>query len=252
MLESTFGDLSERHRKGITLSGEDRMIAQMEILNDVEHRALRMRADPGEPCPHFVFIVINEFPVAASACPIFFAKDPANGEFYAAALFGFEPGELLVEGAQTNDNLFQPLDLQRRGFFTAEENIAVDTAHPRFGSGASLALFENDGAPSGTLRKIQRVLGELTAGIDATRTFIKELLRLKLIEPIDVSLQFDDGKRLTLDGLYTVGRDGLNDLADDEVLDLYRKGYLQAAMCMTFSLNQIAVLARRRNDRLTA
>lgn len=228
------------------------MTAQMEILNDVAHRELRMRLDPGEPHPHFVLIVLNEFPAAASACPIFFAKDPANGEFYAAALFGFEPGELLVEGAQANHSLFQPLDLQRRGFFTAEENIAIDAAHPRFGPGASQALFENDGTPSGILRKIQRVLGELSAGIDATRTFIKELLHLKLIEPIDISLQFDDGKRLTLDGLYTVSRDGLNDLADDEVLGLYRKGYLQAAMCMTFSLNQIAVLARRRNERLTA
>lgn len=228
------------------------MTTQMEILNNVAHRGLRIRPDLGEPHPHFTPIVMNEFPAAASACPIFFAKDPATGEFYVAALFGFEPGELLVEGAQASRSLFQPLDLQRRGFFTAEENIAIDTAHPRFGPGASLALFEDDGAPSGILRKIQRALGELTAGIDATRAFIKELLRLKLIEPIDASLKFDDGKNLTLEGLYTVSRDGLNDLADDEVLGLYRKSYLQAAMCMTFSLNQIAVLAQRRNDRLTA
>jgi len=92
----------------------------------------------------------------------------------------------------------------------------------------------------------------LHSGIHETRAFIGELLRLRLVEPLDISLTFDDGKRLDLDGLYTVSRDGLNDLPDVEIAALFRKGYLQAAMCMTFSLNQIAVLARRRNARLLA
>ena len=115
-----------------------------------------------------------------------------------------------------------------------------------------LALFDEDGAPSNVLKKIQRVLGELTAGMEATGAFIADMLRLKLIEPIDVSLQFDDGRKLTLDGLYTISRDALNDLPDADVLALFRGGYLHAAMAMTFSLRQIAVLAQRRNERLTA
>ena len=50
--------------------------------------------------------------------------------------------------------------------------------------------------PSSALRKIQRLLGQLHGGIDATRAFIGELLRLKLIEPIDISMTFDDGTQL--------------------------------------------------------
>ena len=42
-----------------------------------------------------------------------------------------------------------------------------------------------------------------------TRDFIRELLALKLIEPIDISLAFDDGQKIQLDGLYTVSRDAL-------------------------------------------
>lgn len=228
------------------------MSGQIEILNSVTHRNLKMRPDSGEPHPHFVPIVTSEFPAAATSCPIFFAKDAASGAFYAAALFGFEPGELLVEGAAEGRAMFQPLDIQRKGFFTSGEDIAIDSAHSRFGAGASVELFDDDGGPGEQLRRIQRVLGELNAGFEATRVFIQEMLRLKLIEPVDLTLSFDDGKRLTLDGLYTISRDGLHELADEAVIALFRKGLLQAAMCVVLSLNQVAVLARRRNDRLTA
>ncbi len=77
-------------------------------------------------------------------------------------------------------------------------------------------------------------------------------MRLKLVEPIDISLEFDDGQRLSLDGLYTISRDNLNELTDSDTIALFRCGYLQAAITMSISLNQINVLARRRNNRLTA
>lgn len=225
---------------------------QLEILNTESHKSLRVRTDDGARHPHFVRVGINEFSPAAATCPIFLAKDPSTGEFYAAALFGFEPGEVLVEGALEGSAAFRPLDLQLQGFFTSDEHIAVDLSHPRFGEGATIALFETDGTPTSALRKIQQALGQLVAGTEATRAFIRELLRLKLVEPIDISLKFDDGQKLSLDGLYTVSRERLADLDDGDVVALFRNGYLQAALCMIASLGQIAVLARRRNARLTA
>ena len=225
------------------------MTEQLEILNTEAHKSLRMHAFAGEH-PSFVTVVINEFPAAAAVCPIFLAKDPQTGAFFAGAVFGFKPGETLVEGAGASDGLFRPLDLQRQGFLIAEENIAVDVAHPRFGDRATIALFDEDGAPSDALRRIQWALGQLKGGLDATDDFISSLLKLKLVEPIDISLQFDDGEKLTLDGLYTISRDRFGDLGDAEIVELFRNGYLQAAHCMILSLNQIGVLARRRNQRL--
>ena len=227
------------------------MVAQYELLNTVAHNGLRMRGDIGAH-PPFVMVTINEFPAAATVCPLFFSKDSETGEFYAGALFGFMEGELLVEDADKRDAVFRPLELQRQGFLISDENIAIDPAHPRFDEGASIPLFEQDGAPSEAMRRVQWALGQLKAGMDATRDFIRELLALKLIEPIDISLAFDDGQKLQLDGLYTVSRDAMNDLDDAKLVELFRKGYLQAALSMTFSLNQVAVLARRRNARLAA
>ena len=222
---------------------------QLETLNTEAHKTLRMHAAAGEH-PPFVMIVLNEFPAAAAVCPIFFAKDPSTGQFYAGAMFGFRPGELLVEGAGEGDAPFRPLDLVRQGFFVADENIAIDPTHPRFGENGPIALFEEDGQPSEAIRRVQWALGQLKAGMDATRDFVRELLTLKLIEPVDISLGFDDGQRLQLEGLYTVSRDAMNDLGDATITRLFRNGYLQAALSMTFSLNQVAVLARRRNARL--
>jgi hypothetical protein len=228
------------------------VVQQLEILNSETHGQLLMRVDSGEAHPHFVMIIVSEFAAASVSCPIFFAKDAATGEFYAAALFGFQPDEMLVEQNAAGNVVFQPLDLQRQGFYTSEDNIAVDPVHPRFAAGAEIALFDADGTPSNALRKIQRVIGHLASGVEATRAFIQELLRFELVEPVDISLEFDDGQRLSLDGLYTVSRDRLNDLGDNDVVALFRSGYLQAALTIAISLNQISVLARRRNDRLTA
>ena len=227
-------------------------LEQLEILNNEVHKGLHMRADPGMPHPSFVMTVIGEFAAAACICPIFLAKAPDTGEFYAGALFGFQPDEMLVEQDSGGWTMFQPLELQRQGFYAAEEHIAIDPTHRRFGPGAEFPLFEDDGTPSNALRRMQRTIGQLSGGIDATRNFIQELLRLGLVEPVDIALEFDDGQNLTLDGLYTVSRDNLNDLGDDDIVALFRNGYLQAALTLANSLNQIRVLARRRNDRLTA
>lgn len=228
------------------------MSSNIEILNDVVHRGVCMRSDVGDAIPHFVPVVVQEFPAASSVCPVFLAKDADAGDFYAAALLGFEPGEMLVDGVGTGRGAFQPLDLQRRGFFAVEENIGIDTAHPRFGAGAVHPLFDDDGGPSAVLRNVQRVLGQLASGLKETDAFVAEMLRLKLVEPVDISLRFDDGRSVTLDGLYTIGRDRLSDLDDADVVALFRRGFLQAALCMSYSLQQIGVLAQRRNDRLTA
>ena len=73
---------------------------------------------------------------------------------------------------------------------------------------------------------------------------------LKLIEPIDIDLAFDDGSRRNLTGLYTINQASLRALAEDSVLDLFRRDYLQLIYLMIASLKQVPVLARRKNNAL--
>ena len=220
-------------------------------LNVDEHGGLRLR--PYRPeIPHFVEITAGEFAGAAAVCPIFFAKSPETGAFYAGALFGFKPGENLVGPSEDELPPYIPLDRQRAGFYVSGENIAIDLDNPRFASAGSEgeALFDDGGEPGPALRQIQRMLGQLVRGKQDTDAFIARLLDLRLIEPVDVSLRFDDGEDLVLDGLYTVSLDILRDLPDGDVLKLFRDGHLQWIYLMAGSLKQIGVLAERRNRKL--
>jgi len=221
----------------------------LELLNGERHRDLSMHVGSTNH-PHCVQIIIDEFDRAATTCPIFFVKDPETGRFNVVALFGFTPGELLVEGADKGKALFVPLEIARQGFFIDGENIAIDLAHPRFGVGASVPLFDATGEPTDETRLVQRSIGALVKGRETTAAFIEEVVKLRLIEPIDINLSFDDGQKLTLEGLYTISLDALRDLDDATVLALFRSGYLAAALCIQGSRRQVLALARRRNDRL--
>lgn len=220
-------------------------------LNTHQHASVRLRPQPPE-IPHFVEITGGEFPAAAAVCPIFFAKNPETGAFYAGALFGFKPGEFLLGGPEEGPPPYVPLDRQRAGFYVAGEDIAIDLDNPRFAASGSEgeALFDEDGRPGPVLRQIQRLLGQLVRGKEETEAFIARLLELKLIEPVDISLRFDDGETLVLDGLYTVSLDALRELDDGEVLQLFRSGRLQWIYLVSASLKQVGVLAERRNRML--
>lgn len=219
-----------------------------ELLNPQDHAQLRLLPRTGME-PHFVEIVPSEFVAAAIACPILFSKDPGTGAFYAGAVLGLKPGEGALKSAEERGG-FEPLNLQRDGFFISGERIAIDRANPRFSTTEGESLFDEAQQPSTSLRHVQRVLGQLHEGAKQSAALVRDLVSLKLLEPIDVSLSFDDGERLTLQGLYTVSRDSLRDLDDAQVLRLFRGGHLQLAYTIAGSINQLATLAHVRNRKL--
>lgn len=229
------------------MSGSTPM-ASHELLNPQDHGRLRLLRGRG-PEPHFVQIVPGEFVAAAIACPILFSKDPATGAFYAGAVLGLKPDEGALKSIEERGG-FEPLSLQRDGFFISGERIAIDPANPRFSETDGELLFDEAQQPSPALRRIQRVLGQLHEGREQTAVLVRDLMNLKLLEPIDVTLSFDDGERLRLEGLYTVSRDSLRELDDVDVLRLFRSGHLQLAYTIAGSINQLATLAHLSNRKL--
>jgi hypothetical protein len=223
-------------------------MTNIELLNAQNHRHLRLGPTSGA-APHFVQIVTGEFAEAAASCPILFTKDAATGNFYAGAMFGFKPGESFLEDVTARGG-FRPLSLQRDGFFVSGEHIAIDRNNARFSETEGEPLFDEAGHPSVCLRQIQRVLGQLQAGIEATSVFIRALSDLKLIESIDVSLTFDGGELMTLQGLYTVSLDAIREVDDAAAMRLLRSGHLQLAYTMNASLKQIPILAQLRDRAL--
>jgi hypothetical protein len=220
-------------------------VPNIELLNPETHRHLRL-LPVSERVPHFVQILAPEFTAAAVCCPILLTKDANTGAFYAGAMFGFKPGENLVRTVSERGG-FNPLMLQREGFFMSDKHIAIDRGHARFSDREGEPLFDEAHAPGKNLRAIQRTLGEIHAGVEQTNAFIAALVDLELIEPIDISLT-SRGERLTLQGLYTVSLDRLREVGDPIAVRLFREGHLQLAYTMTASLKQIGRLAQIREQ----
>jgi len=221
---------------------------RIEILNSGDHRALKLES-PKVGARHFIQIVAAEFAAAAAHCPVIFSKNAEDGRFYAGAMLGFKAGENLLDEGDARAAGFCPLDAIREGFFISNDEVAIDLDNPRFASGEP--MFESDGTPGERLRQVQRGLGQFKRGLEETDAFIAALMALKLIEPIDITLAFDDGERINLAGVYTVSLDALHDLGDTDALALFRKGWLQLAYTMIGSLKQVGALAARRNRALT-
>jgi hypothetical protein len=166
-------------------------------------------------------------------------------------MLGFEEGENLFLTDTGRMDGYRPFNFERVPFFASAAGLAIDLDHPRARAGTGKRLFADDGAPTPYLQHIITVFQELRAGTDETREFIRSMLDYKLVEPVDISVSFDDGSRCAVNGAYTLNRDTIFELRDAEILDLFRRGYLHLASLMIASLNQIGALGRRRNDALS-
>lgn len=228
-------------------------MANIALLNNHDHRSVRVQAGASARYgdnQRFVPVIVGEFTHLAVHYPILLTKDQNTGAFFAGAMLGFDEGENLFldeRGMET----YRPLNLQRGPFFTAGNEVAIDLDSPRLEVGGK-PLFTESGEPSQYLQSIMALFRDWKPGLEMTKTFVESLVALKLVEPIDIDLAFDDGSRRKLTGLYTINQDSLRALPDATVIDLFRKGYLQLAYLMIASLKQVPVLARRKNDALLA
>ena len=226
-------------------------MTKVALLNNHDHRAVRVQAGASARYgdnQRFVAVILGEFPHLVAHYPILLTKDQNTGAFFVGAVLGFDVGENLFldeRGMET----YRPLNLQRGPFFTAGNEVAIDLDSPRLEAGGK-PLFTENGEPTQYLQSIMALFRDLKPGLEMTKAFVETLVGLKLVEPIDIDLAFDDGSKRQLTGLYTVNQQSLSALPDATVVDLFRKGYLQLIYLMMASLKQVPVLARRKNDAL--
>ena len=228
-------------------------MTQIVPLNKESHRTLKVdaRASPayGDNL-RFTHVIANEFPQLVVHYPILFSKDANTGEFYCGAMLGFDEGENLFLEEWSDLQFYRPLGLQRVPFYARGPELAIDLDHPRVGVADGKPLFTEYGQPTRYLQSIIWAFQDLKPGIEVTKHFIARLLELKLIEPIEIEAEFDDGRIINCEGLYTVNQDTLSRLPDEAVVELFRRGYMRLIHYMIASLKQFPVLARKKNGRI--
>jgi SapC len=224
------------------------------VLNSQTHRNLRVQGGASAALgdnQRFVQVVVREFPLLAPHYPIFFSKDSDTGLFYCGAVLGFDDGEnLFLSSDAKGPDAYRPLNMQRMPFYASEAGLGIDLDSPRVGTEQGQSIFNDDGTPTAYTQSIVNALGELRGGYEMTKIFIDTLMSLKLIEPVDINVAFDDGSRRQINGLYTVNQEALRALPDDKVVELFRRGYLQLIYLMIASVKQVSVLVQKKNRRL--
>jgi len=227
-------------------------MTQIVPLNKDAHRNLKVdgRAAPAFDNRRFVQVIVKEFPLLVVHYPILFSKDPQTGQFFCGAMLGFDENENVFLEDWRQREFYRPLYLQRGPFYANGPDVAVDMDDPRVGAEGGKALFTDQGTPSRYLQSIIWAFQDLQAGTEMTRLFIARMLELKLIEPVDVEVEFDDGSMRRCIGLYTIDQDMLSRLDDSIVLELFRRGYMRLIHYMIASLKQVPVMARKKNSRL--
>jgi SapC len=228
-------------------------MTQIVPLNKEAHKSLKVDARASAAYgdnKRFAYVIVNEFPELVAHYPILFAKDMNTGEFYCGAMLGFDEGENLFLEEWRDLQFYRPLSLQRVPFYAHGPELAIDLDHPRVGVEDGKPLFTEHGQPTRYLQSIIWAFQDLKPGIEVTRNFIARLLELKLIEPVEIEAEFDDGRIINCEGLYTVNQETLSHLPDAVVVELFRRGYMRLCHYMIASLKQFPVLARKKNGRL--
>src|SRR6185312_8341690 len=160
----------------------------------------------------------------------------------------FSEGENLFLEEWADRQFYRPLSLQRGPFYSQGPDIAIDLDDPRVGAEGGKPLFTEQGQPTRYLQSIIWAFQDLNPGLEMTRLFTARMLELKLIEAVDVDVEFDDGTKRQCVGLYTINEEVLSSLPDAVVVELFRRGYMRLIHYMIASLKQVPVLARKKNS----
>lgn len=234
-------------------------MANLVALDSEHHRELRI--DPGKieqqgAALRMVPVMPGEFLKLAIDYPIVLTKNAETGQFVCVALFGFAEGENLYWQGDRWDSLYTPLNIARQPFFVGTSDdgqplVCIDQDSPCV-QGDGERLFDDEGAPTAYLQKMQGILAQLLDGEKQGTEFVRQLQQQELLTPMRLEVTFADDSTQRIEGLYTVDEEKLQALSGEPLQQLHASGNLARIHTMLTSLGHIYSLIERRNRRDTA
>ena len=201
---------------------------------------------------HAIYLTQAEIPRASLDYPVVFVSD-ANATLVPVALVGVEPGRNLLcttDGEWAQD-YYIPAYVRRYPFFlarlTAQASRGVICVDDSALDAHSEPLITSAGEMAEQWAQIQKLVEQMDAEIPRTEAFCAELQRLKLLEKFDadfhpnkvVGLSTDSvAPQRRINGLMRVNRKALLALADENLLELVRAGFMQHIESHLNSLNR--------------
>jgi hypothetical protein len=238
-------------------------MANFQLLNNVDHKDLKIIIERSAELGDNVWYAVTfptEFKNLQRHYPVFFIKNPDDGEFQAVAMFGVEEGENLFLDENGWNASYIPLNIMRQPFLIGfqeqdqggetrrEPVVTVDMDSPRIHPELGEPVFLEHGGNSDYLENINSILNVLFVGMRTTRPFFATLEDLNLLESFVLDAQLSDGSEHRLAGFYTINEDVLGELDGEHLEMLNQKGYLEAIYMVIASMTNLPLLLEKKNE----
>lgn len=209
-----------------------------------------------------LFLTAAECVHAACDYPIVFIKagvdEQGQTDYAPIAVLGMSAGEnLYLEGGRWRA-LHLPMLMGTYPFCVARAGqdryaVCLDAASSALANeGEGQRLFDDAGQPTEFSRNVQTELEKLEAQINATRNISRKLAALGLFSERRFDATLPDGRRLAVDGFFTVEEERVRQLPEATVMELHRDGLLTFIHAHWVSLGQMRRLLEWRVARETA
>lgn len=205
---------------------------------------------------HHASLVVHEFGAAASSFPVVYMKEPTQGQFRAVALLSLLAGDNVFFTEQEWLAVHVPSAFLRKPFELGPDptqdktlTIYIDEQSDYISQTEGEALYQN-GEATKFLQQIQSKMGEYYQQEQLTHQFTQKLLALNLLKEIELTIDFKDGKKTRVKGIYTVDEEALRQLPESTVLELNNHNFLLPIHAILSSLIQINRLIKQHNYRL--
>jgi len=228
------------------------------MLNNIAHHDLRVITRHGPEFGDNVGTVLTfptEYGDVQREYPIFFRKDPGNGEFQSIALLGFQPDEnLFLQEDGTWQAAYIPGIVARGPFLIGFQNqevdgelrrqpvIHIDLDNPRVSRTEGEPVFLPQGGNTRYLERIANILHGIHQGLTVSKAMFEAFDAYQLIEPVNVEVKFNDEEIFDLRGLYTINEERLRSLDGNALFELNRANFLQGAFLVLASHNNMKKL----------
>ena len=225
-------------------------------LDNEKHRQLRIgeiKRYEFTRLANSVPLTAIEFFEAAREFPIVFTRAD-KGETLPAALFGLREKENLFVDASSRWNArYIPAFVRRYPFLPAQGDgdqllVCVDEGHPSVGAADGQALFNFDGSTTPYLEKAIAFMRDYQAEAVRTTEFVAKLKELDLFTEVSARAELRNGGAFQLNGLLVIDETKYRAISEQDIVDLFRQGWLSLIDAHLLSLGNLGRLI----DRLAA
>ncbi len=199
-------------------------------------------------------ITAKEYGIAANNFPIFLIKQPEETRFRSIVMFGLEEGENLFCTGDLWNATYAPQSISMTPFSLGldpekEKSLTtfIDIESEYVGEDKDNALFDTEGNETDYHKNIQKSLSDMYENEVMTELFINELSDNKLLQPIEIHLTYNTGKKRSLVGIYGINEKALSELSAEKLTSFHKRGMLLPIYAMISSSAQINRLVQLRN-----